>query len=150
MSESDFPTPLVPNQARLEALGESVGTRGSGPRHAKKRRRSRTKIALVSLVAVVVVVVGALGADYFYINHLIHHVNIPTETKTTYDNTENVLLVGSTTRCGLTQQNKAYGLCSQGVTGVNSDVVMILHLNLTTNAVSILSLPRDLFVPNAR
>ena len=35
-------------------------------------------------------------------------------------------------------------------TGVNSDVVMILHLNLTTNQVSILSLPRDMFVPNAR
>ena len=60
------------------------------------------------------------------------------------------MLVGSTTRCGLKVQNKAYGLCSQGVTGVNSDVVMILHLNLTTNQVSILSLPRDIFVPNAR
>ena len=105
---------------------------------------------LVSLVAVIVVVVGAVAGDYFYINHLIHHVAVSTETTTTYDNTENVLLVGSTTRCGLAQQNKAYGLCSQGVTGVNSDVVMILHLNLTTNQVSILSLPRDLFVPNAR
>jgi LCP family protein required for cell wall assembly len=149
MSDSDSPTRL-PNQARLEALGDAVNAHGGGPRHGKKRKRSRAKIVLVSFVAVIVIIVGAAVGDYFYINHLINHVNVPTETAATYDNTENVLLVGSTTRCGLAQQNKAYGLCSQGVTGVNSDVVMILHLNLTTNQVSILSLPRDLFVPNAR
>ena len=33
---------------------------------------------------------------------------------------------------------------------MNSDVVMILHLNPTNHSVSILSIPRDLFVPNAR
>ncbi|HEY1733137.1 MAG TPA: LCP family protein, partial [Acidimicrobiales bacterium] len=44
----------------------------------------------------------------------------------------------------------AYGLCTQGVTGINSDVVMVLHLNPTNHTVSILSIPRDLFVPNAR
>ncbi len=47
-------------------------------------------------------------------------------------------------------QNAAYGLCSQGVNGVNSDVVMILHLDPSRHSVSILSVPRDLFVPNAR
>jgi LCP family protein required for cell wall assembly len=104
---------------------------------------------MVTLATVVVVIVAAVAGDYWYINHLIHHVKITTITKT-YNNAENILLVGSTTRCGLKVQDAAYGLCSQGVTGVNSDVVMILHLNLTTNQVSILSLPRDLFVPNAR
>ena len=59
-------------------------------------------------------------------------------------------MIGSTSRCALTVQNPAYGLCSQGVNGVNSDVVMILHLNPATSTLSILSLPRDLFVPNAR
>ena len=38
-------------------------------------------------------------------------------------------MIGSTDRCALKVQNPAYGLCSQGVNGVNSDVVMILHLN---------------------
>ena len=47
-------------------------------------------------------------------------------------------------------QNPAYGLCSQGVNGVNSDVVMILHLNPANHTLAILSVPRDLFVPNAR
>ena len=45
---------------------------------------------------------------------------------------ENIVLVGSTSRCALKQQSSAFGLCSQGVTGVNSDVVMILHLNPKT------------------
>jgi LCP family protein required for cell wall assembly len=112
-------------------------------------KRSRGRIILITLATVVVVIVAALAGDYWYINHLINRVNVSTEVQT-YNNTENILLVGSTTRCGLKVQNKAYGLCSQGVTGVNSDVVMILHLNLSTNRVSILSIPRDLFVPNAR
>jgi len=150
MSDSGSPTPRVPNGARLEALGQAVDARQGGARHRKKVKRSRTKIVLITLATVVVVIVAAVAGDYWYINHLIKHVNVGTETTATYNNSENILLVGSTTRCGLKVQNKAYGLCSQGVTGVNSDVVMILHLNLTTNQVSILSLPRDLFVPNAR
>ena len=47
-------------------------------------------------------------------------------------------------------QNPAYGLCSQGVNGVNSDVIMILHVDPARHRLAILSLPRDLFVPNAR
>ena len=44
-------------------------------------------------------------------------------------------------------QNPAYGLCSQGVNGVNSDVVMILHLNPANHTVSILSIPRTFSSP---
>ena len=149
MSESGTPTPPVPNRAGLEALGQAVEGRQGGARHRQRVKRSPKKIVMVTLATVVVVIVAAVAGDYWYINHLIHHVKITTITKT-YNNAENILLVGSTTRCGLKVQDAAYGLCSQGVTGVNSDVVMILHLNLTTNQVSILSLPRDLFVPNAR
>jgi LCP family protein required for cell wall assembly len=152
MSNSGPPPSHVPNGARLEALGQAVDARQgvTGPRHRQRGKRSRGKIILISFATVVVVIVAAIAGDYWYINHLIKHVNISTETQQTYNNSENILLVGSTTRCGLKVQNKAYGLCSQGVTGVNSDVVMILHLNLGTNQVSILSIPRDLFVPNAR
>ena len=149
MSDSGAPTLRVPNGDRLEALGAAVEARHGEPRHRKRVKRSRKKVVLVTLATVLFVIVAAVAGDYWYINHLIHHVNIAGESQT-YNNTENILLVGSTTRCGLKVQNKAYGLCSQGVTGVNSDVVMILHLNLTTNQVSILSLPRDVFVPNAR
>jgi LCP family protein required for cell wall assembly len=107
-----------------------------------------------TLALVVVLVVGA-GAGYaWYLNHEIHRIDVKglTDIPTTGADagTENILMVGSTDRCALKVQNAAYGLCSQGVNGVNSDVVMILHLDPTTHAVSILSIPRDLFVPNAR
>ena len=53
---------------------------GVGPRHRQRVKRSRGKIVLITLATVVVVIVAAVAGDYWYINHLIHHVNIPTET----------------------------------------------------------------------
>jgi LCP family protein required for cell wall assembly len=152
MSDVDSPGSEVPTEPASEPVPVVVSddAKSKGPRHKKRVKRSRTTIILISLALVVVLVVGAVVGDYYYINSLVHHVIVKTITKKEYNHSENILLVGSTTRCGLAQQNVAYGLCSQGVTGVNSDVVMILHLDLTTNQVSILSVPRDLFVPNAR
>lgn len=91
---------------------------------------------------------GGLVGDYFYLGSLVHHQAV--KNLQTVGKTENILLIGSTTRCGLKVQNAAYGLCSQGVTGVNSDIDMILHLDPAAGTVSLLSIPRDLFVPNAR
>ena len=84
----------------------------------------------------------------------INHVSVGNLTDGTSNGaaagTENILMVGSTDRCTLKTQNPIYGLCSQGVTGVNSDVVMILHLDPNAKRISILSIPRDTFIPNAR
>jgi LCP family protein required for cell wall assembly len=102
------------------------------------------------LVAVVVVVAGAGFGYVAYRNHQIHHVVVNGLKAVPPSGVENIVLVGSTSRCALKQQSAAFGLCSQGVTGVNSDVVMILHLDPRTATASILSIPRDLFVPNAR
>jgi len=114
----------------------------------KRRRRWPWAAAVVGIVAVVVVAV-TVGA-VMKLNHEIRRVAVPDLTGATAKNTNNILMVGSTSRCALKVQNAAYGLCSQGVTGVNGDVIMILHLNSHTRSVSILSVPRDLFVPNAR
>ncbi len=102
----------------------------------------------------VILVVGG-GAGYaWYLNHEIHRIDVKgltdVPTSGAEAGTQNILMVGSTDRCALKVQNAAYGLCSDGVNGINSDVVMILHLDPATHTVSILSIPRDLFVPNAR
>ena len=101
-----------------------------------------------------VVVVGGTAGYAWYLNSQIHRFNVrglvDVPTTGADAGTENILLVGSTDRCALKVQNAAYGLCSEGVNGVNSDVVMILHLNPNAHTLSILSVPRDLFVPNAR
>ena len=143
---------------QVAEAGDAGSRRASRQRrkatHAKPRRRRRLKWALGILGLVIVLVVGAVAGDAWYLNHKIHRVVVKglrqAPTKGIDVGTENILMVGSTSRCALAVQSKAFGLCSQGVTGVNSDVVMILHVDQSTHSVSILSIPRDLFVPNAR
>ena len=144
-------------------MGPAAGPRGAKNRggaaaHAapkKKRTRRRTAAWVGGTIALVLVLIAGAAAGYgWYLNHEIHRIDLKNLTsapvKGADAGTQNILMIGSTSRCALKVQNPAYGLCSQGVTGINSDVVMILHLNPATSTVSILSLPRDLFVPNAR
>lgn len=128
-------------------------------RAAERARRSRShrRIALVTgsgVVGLVVLVAAAVAGYLLYENHLIHRVHVKhlaeVRTSGAQKDVENILLIGSTTRCGLKEQNAAFGLCDQGVTGVNSDVVMVLHLDPDHHRASILSIPRDTMVPNAR
>jgi LCP family protein required for cell wall assembly len=128
-----------------------------GPAHAAPKGRSRKRTAAWvggTLALVLVLIAGAAAGYGWYLNHEIHRIDLKNLTsapaKGDDAGTENILMIGSTDRCTLKVQNPAYGLCSQGVTGVNSDVVMILHLSPVSHSVSILSIPRDLFVPNAR
>lgn len=125
------------------------------PGHRRPPRRYRkTRWALGTIAVVLVVLVGGIVGYAWYLNHEIRRIDVrglrDVPTSGADAGTENILMVGSTDRCALKVQNAAYGLCSQGVNGVNSDVVMILHLDPNKHSVSILSVPRDLFVPNAR
>jgi len=136
-----------------------------GPKHAstrRSRRRARARArkhpwlrrVLLTLSLVLVVLVASIGGYAYYLNGRVHRITVlhfkPAPKKGADVGTENILMVGSTSRCALTVQNPAYGLCSEGVTGVNSDVIMVLHLNPSMRTVSVLSIPRDLFIPNAR
>ncbi|MGH9080730.1 MAG: LCP family protein [Acidimicrobiales bacterium] len=138
------------DEAGLRALGEKVKTAGAG----KKGRHRKAKWILATAAIVLVVVVGSATGYAWYLSREIHRIDVrgltDVPTSGADAGTENILMVGSTDRCALKVQNAAYGLCSQGVNGVNSDVVMILHLDPSRHSVSILSVPRDLFVPNAR
>ena len=147
------------DESGLLAIGAEVdeahgpGRRRHG-RHGRKRRHRKTAWILGSVGVVLVVLIGGTAGYGWYLNHEIHRIDVrgltDVPTSGADAGTENILMVGSTDRCALTVQNAAYGLCSQGVNGVNSDVVMILHLDPNRHSVSILSIPRDLFVPNAR
>jgi LCP family protein required for cell wall assembly len=119
-----------------------------------KRRRRIAVITVGSLAGLVVLIIAAGAAFLWYENNRIHRVEVKhlatVANRGSQKDVQNILLIGSTTRCGLKQQSPAFGLCDQGVTGVNSDVVMILHLDPDHHRASILSIPRDTFVPNAR
>jgi LCP family protein required for cell wall assembly len=129
------------------------GAQRRGARSHRKvhsRRHIWVRRGLIAFFLAVVVVVGAVVGDYYYLGSLVHKKVVHHIQTVKPGANENILLVGSTTRCGLKVQNVAYGLCSEGVTGVNSDIDMIIHLDPATGAVSLLSIPRDLFIPNAR
>jgi LCP family protein required for cell wall assembly len=124
-------------------------------RAQRSRRRKRVVFLSIGSIVGLVVLVAAAGASFlWYENGRIHRVGVKhlstVSTAGNQKDVENILLIGSTTRCGLKEQNVAFGLCDQGVTGVNSDVVMILHLDPDHHRASVLSIPRDTFVPNAR
>jgi LCP family protein required for cell wall assembly len=144
------------NEEGLTALGDEI-QRTTTPRGRRKKtstgRRRIKRVLVVSLVALLVIV-GA-GAGYaYYLTRGLHRVQVRglshAFTTGKEEGTENILMVGSTDRCALTVQNPAYGLCSQGIDGVNSDVIMILHADPATHQLALLSIPRDLFIPNAR
>ncbi len=143
----------IANQERLEALGAAVerrrnasrsGGRGSTPR----RRRRWGRIIVFSVLGLAFILVAGVVGDYYYLGSKIHHTHV--NNLQSAIGPENILLVGSTDRCALKVQNKAYGLCQNGVNGINSDIVMIVHLNPATRQLALLSIPRDLFIPNAR
>jgi LCP family protein required for cell wall assembly len=149
----------VPNEARLKALGDEMRRSGGrrSERMASKRRSRRRRLVRRSIViaSVILLVLVGSGAGYlWYITHDLSRIVVKglSKPQTTGQEagTENILLVGSTSRCALTEQNPAYGLCSQGVDGVNSDVIMILHADPAQHRLALLSIPRDLFIPNAR
>jgi LCP family protein required for cell wall assembly len=140
----------IANHDRLIAMGEAVNQRHAKvARHRPKGRRRWLRRSLIAVGIVAVLIVGGVAADYFYLGSLVHKVKV-NQLQTSSAASENILLIGSTTRCGLKTQNAAYGTCAEGVTGVNSDIDMILHLDPATHSVSLLSIPRDTFVPNAR
>ena len=149
----------VANEAGLSALGNEIKRSGTGKgahRRTSKMAKSRHRVRrglVIGLVVLLVIVAGGAGYTY-YITHDLNRVEVKglngALTTGKEAGTENILMVGSTSRCALTVQNPAYGLCSQGVNGVNSDVIMILHADPTHHRLALLSLPRDLFIPNAR
>jgi len=60
---------------------------------------------------------------------------------------ENILLIGNETRQGLTPyEQKLFG-ASLTYSGTLADIIMLLHLDPATRSASLLSIPRDLFVP---
>ncbi len=152
-ADPDPPTAPVPATPAPGKGRHPAARRGA---HRRKRQRKHRRLRRVLLIVgiVVVLIVGAAAGYALYLNAQVHRITVhhlrPAPTHGADLGTENILMVGSTSRCALSVQNPAYGLCSEGVTGVNSDVIMILHLNPAKKTVSVLSIPRDLFVPNAR
>jgi LCP family protein required for cell wall assembly len=124
-----------------------IKTRRFGRRNSKKWTWKRWLV--VPTVIIIIIALGFVGWDIWQLDHKVNHLAVGNLTASV-GGAENILVAGSTNRCNLTVQNAEWGFCSQGVTGVNSDIIFIVHIVPKTHAVSLLSIPRDTFVPNAR
>jgi len=119
---------------------------------------------MATIVVLLGLVVGTGFAYVAYRNHQIHHISVgnlvPDATKHSKTSSnygvvpqvgvQTFLMIGSTSRCALTKQNPIFGTCSGGITGVNSDVILLLRADQNTHTISVLSIPRDLVVENVR
>ena len=124
--------------------------RNAKPVHAAKRgRRGRRRVAIIGGVLAGVIILGALGV-YGYARFKFAEI-----TKLAVGNLDtinasqpiNILLVGNNSRAVLNgKQANSFGSGSQ-VGGARSDVTMIAHLDPKTRSVTLVSIPRDLFLP---
>lgn len=97
------------------------------------------------------VAVLLLGGAYIYLRvrlNQVHRLAIAHITAAGADQPLNVLVVGSDTRALAPGQTAHFGSGSK-VAGQRSDVTFILHIEPRSKQASILSIPRDLFVPIA-
>ena len=160
VANADVANADVANASGLSALAEEMqrANGGRSGRHSKAKGKSRRRKriwrgAVIGMAVLLVIVAGGAGYTY-YLTHDLNRENVKgldgALNSGQEAGTENILMVGSTSRCALQVQNAAYGLCSEGVNGVNSDVIMILHVDPSHHRLALLSIPRDLFIPNAR
>jgi len=117
-----------------------------------QRRWPRRLLVLTNLLVASCLV--AVAAGYGYVRYRIAQLktatckSCTTTTKATSGGIPvmNILLIGSNTRTGLDPGEAAQFGSASAVPGARSDVTMIIHLDPKSGSVSLLSIPRDLFV----
>lgn len=110
---------------------------------------------ITALVLIVLLAVGGYGVYLYY--HLQGEIQVPIPNVDSQDDDEepfNVLLVGSDSRAGLTEEEKeSFGAddkTAEGpVTGERADTLILAHIDPETNRITMVQFPRDLYVPIA-
>ena len=98
---------------------------------------------LAGLVALAVV---ATVAVYFSVNSKLTQVDVLMPTSFTSAGT-NWLIAGSDSRAGLTRQEENTLALGHDISGSRSDTIMLLHLPANGTRPTLVSLPRDSYVP---
>lgn len=149
--------------APRHSAGKEPSSRSLRKAQARLRRRWPRR-ALVAVNIVVAVCIIAMASAYVYVRVKVGSIATdPSQAETPTGqliggqrspgistdglHPENILLIGNQTRQGLTpQEQKQFG-SSIILSGSLADIMMILHLDPSTDTASILSIPRDLFSP---
>ena len=145
------PTQAVPRGSAWPAQPPARGWPGDGepPRTRGPRgwrRWVRPKRILAVLVVLVVVLGAAAAGLYFDLNSKLTRVNVLTPTAFTSAGT-NWLIAGSDSRGGLTRAEEAQLALGHDISGGRSDTIMLLHMPSNGTRPTLVSIPRDSYVP---
>ena len=110
------------------------------------RRWLRPRRILVILASLVVLVVLAAVAVYFSVNSKLTKADVLVPTSLTSAGT-NWLITGSDSRAGLTRQEENQLALGHDIAGSRSDTIMLLHVPANGTRPTLVSLPRDSYVP---
>jgi LCP family protein required for cell wall assembly len=130
--------------------GDSEPPPTRGPRGPYRprgwRRWLRPKRILLTLVALVLVLAAAAVGLYFNLNSKLSRVNVLVPTGLTSAGT-NWLIAGSDSRGGLTRTEEDQLALGHDISGGRTDTIMLLHLPSNGTRPTLVSIPRDSYVP---
>jgi LCP family protein required for cell wall assembly len=120
------------------------------PPPAPPRRRRRRWLAAIAIGLAVVLVLGGLVVAYSaWRVGQVHRVAVDGISPVGSGSPQTILVVGTDSRAGESAGAAQHFGSAQQVTGQRSDVIILVHVDPGHAKVSLLSVPRDLFVPIA-
>jgi len=124
--------------------GGGAGAGGYRPRGWRRWLRPRRILAILAgLIALIVV---AAVAVYFSVNSKLTKVDVLTPVSFTSAGT-NWLITGSDSRAGLSKKEENQLALGHDISGNRSDTILLLHVPANGTRPTLVSLPRDSYVP---
>jgi LCP family protein required for cell wall assembly len=124
--------------------GSGVGGGGYRPRGGRRWLRPRRILAILAgLIALIVV---AAVAVYFSVSSKLTKVDVLTPVSFTSAGT-NWLITGSDSRAGLSKKEENQLALGHDISGNRSDTILLLHVPANGTRPTLVSLPRDSYVP---
>ena len=126
--------------------GAGGGAGGGGYRPRGWRRWLRPRRILAILAGLVALIVVAAVAVYFSVNSKLTKVDVLTPVAFTSAGT-NWLITGSDSRAGLSKKEENQLALGHDISGNRSDTILLLHEPANGTRPTLVSLPRDSYVP---
>ena len=126
--------------------GAGGGVGGGGYRPRGGRRWLHPRRILAILAGLVALIVVAAVAVYFSVNSKLTKVDVLTPVAFTSAGT-NWLITGSDSRAGLSKKEENQLALGHNISGSRSDTILLLHVPANGTRPTLVSLPRDSYVP---
>ncbi len=136
--------PAQPPPRSWTGGGGGVGGGGYRPRGWRRWLRPRRILAILAILVALIVV--AAVAVYFSVNSKLTKVDVLTPVSFTSAGT-NWLITGSDSRAGLSKTEENQLALGHNISGNRSDTILLLHAPANGTRPTLVSLPRDSYVP---